>query len=68
MIQTIVIGKVRKTGKDEILADRTVPYARQKEIYESHALESEKYETVALVSLEPMKRVFTPKPKTKNQE
>jgi hypothetical protein len=68
MIETLVIGKVRKTGKDEILADRTVDYARQKEIYESHALVSDKYETVALVSLEPVKRVFSPaKPTNKTQ-
>ena len=62
---TLVIGRNRKTGKDEILADSTVSYPRQKEIYESHAETSDKFDRVGIYSLDPVKRVFNPKLKTK---
>lgn len=63
-MNTLVIGRNRKTGKDEILADSTVPYPRQKEIYESHSEVSDKFDRVGIYTLDPVKRVFNPKPKT----
>lgn len=61
MIETIVIGKLRKGGKDELLADRSVPYPQKLKLYQEHGSVSDKYSEVRLVALDPMKRNLQPK-------
>ena len=62
-MQAIVIGRNRKTGKSEILADVSANYLEQKSAYEKHAETSDRFDRVGFYELVPIKRVFTPKPK-----
>lgn len=57
MRETILIARDRKTGKDVILADRSVSFPEQRAKYrEFNGTVNEEYDRVALVYLDPCKK------------
>lgn len=57
MIETILIARDRKTGKDVLLAGRDVPFRKQLEAYkELCGPHSDTYETVVLAQVQPHKK------------
>jgi len=57
MIETILIARDRKTGKDVLLAGREVPFREQVEAYKKLAgPQNDTYETATLAQVQPSKK------------